>query len=93
MSIILINEEADLRDSYLVNCNLENSLLCGADFSGATLDGVRLSGANLRGAKGFGKIKAKWIEIGSLESPMRLEGNQLYNWLIHTAEGKVNFLE
>ena len=80
---------ANLRNTYFVDANLEGASLRGADITGATLEGVRFFKADLTGVKGLERVSAKWIDIGPEGSPTRLEGDQLRDWLISAAKGKV----
>jgi 2-iminobutanoate/2-iminopropanoate deaminase len=81
---------ANLRDTYFVDANLESAILCGADIHGATLEGVRFFRADLTGVKGLESVSAKWIDIGPEESPIRLEGDRLREWLICAVKGEVH---
>ncbi|WP_239014207.1 pentapeptide repeat-containing protein [Archangium violaceum] len=77
---------ADLRGAFLVNANLESTCLRGAQLEGASLEGANLTGAQLygtelSGALDLASIRASWISLGPEQSPSRLEGDALRNWL------------
>ncbi|MBD2767937.1 pentapeptide repeat-containing protein [Hymenobacter sp. BT664] len=82
--------DANLTDAYFVGADLERAILRGANITGATLEGVRLFRADLTSVKGFERVSAKWIDIGPEESPIRLEGDQLRDWLVCAVRGKAH---
>lgn len=42
---------------------------------------LALTGADLRGAHGLSSLQVTWLNLGSREAPIRLEGEALKQWL------------
>ncbi|GGI11633.1 pentapeptide repeat-containing protein [Gottfriedia solisilvae] len=78
--------KADLSDANLVaglfdKTDFSNTILINADIRLATFEGVLLNGAKLTGIRGIEEAFIKSINIGTLEQPVILIGEEARNWL------------
>lgn len=73
---------ANLNNTRFIEANLEGAILRDADLKSASLTRCRLIGADLRGAKAVETVHVQdWIEVGTVEEPVKLEGQEIHVWL------------
>lgn len=82
--------DSDLRWADFQNSNLEECTFQNADLSGAYLGGAQINNVDFTGAKGLDSVKGKYIYIETDGFMIKLEGDEMLQWLIKASGSTAN---
>ncbi|WP_411344073.1 pentapeptide repeat-containing protein [Paenibacillus sp. WLX1005] len=78
-------EYANLTDTLCIRTDFRKANLMQADIKMSLFDHVLLQGANLAGMKGIEEADIESINLGTVEEPIMLEGEQAKYWMLEQA--------